>query len=358
MASPRRKLTAPPAQPESKRPSSRHSSKSSEDQEVAAESVDTERADVARSPSKKANRADLIRLIRRIEKHHGLVNRHGASMLRHACQAGMAILEAKAILPPGKLTAWLSECFGTGVGGLSLRTAQRYKRIAENLPEILRRLREASDEPDAVSDAVLLQNLSVRHALRLIAGPGRDAESGQGSLPRPAALKHASVSRRAAKTTLPAELLAAIAGLLAESRPILAEPGPGADGTAADPCGVDSETEIGEQAPWPDRLFVFEAGESRSRLREILKECDQGRISEAIVLLPALPEADWCDLLCHRPMAFVPLPQGNPRGGRLNSKTPTGTALLIHVGPVERAIKFATAFCKHANVYLPHKFKV
>ena len=118
----------------------------------------------------------LPRLKSEIEREHLSVLRHQGTALMHAVQAGQLLLSVKSALSKGYFHNWLVTNFQGGQASLSIRTAQRYMRIAENFPEILERLRSLSAATRAsrpVTDMALLENVSIRKALGMMSTAGQ-----------------------------------------------------------------------------------------------------------------------------------------------------------------------------------------
>jgi hypothetical protein len=102
----------------------------------------------------------LDRLARRIREEQQAVQAAGATVLRHALEAGDALIEAQSRVTTN-WKKWLRDnCF------LCVRTAQLYQQLARHREDIEAAIAQAGD-------------LSLRAACRLISKPKAEQEAGQ-----------------------------------------------------------------------------------------------------------------------------------------------------------------------------------
>ncbi|MCB1719079.1 MAG: DUF3102 domain-containing protein [Candidatus Competibacteraceae bacterium] len=96
----------------------------------------------------------------RINAHHDAAQAAAQSAIEHALQAGQLLIEVKASLAHGELTAWINQYCR-----FSARTAQAYMRLAKKMPTL-----------DAAK-AQRVAGLSLREAMKAIAAPGTEQAS-------------------------------------------------------------------------------------------------------------------------------------------------------------------------------------
>ena len=265
-----------------------------------------------------------------LHKKHMAVIHSLTDAVKHSIEAGQILLEVKATLAPGTFQQWI-ESLPQCAFPLSLRTAQRYMRVAANVDEITARLREQADATRAssASDEELWSGVSIREAMRLIADQ------------RPALVKPILKEERDDLTPWP---------LIESVRQCL--------GTIdLDPCGsaqapdhvgarlVWTEIEDGLAADktWTGRVFVHPPHSERKMwVDRSLAEIAAGNAEALLLLIPVVSDDAAFLSLKHCPRGFI--------GSRIDGFDSPGVVFAL--GDVEVS-RFAETFVQHGDVFVP-----
>ena len=265
-----------------------------------------------------------------LHKKHVAVIHSLTDAVKHSIEAGQILLEVKATLAPGTFQQWI-ESLPQCAFPLSLRTAQRYMRVAANVDEITARLREQADATRAssASDEELWSGVSIREAMRLIADQ------------RPALVKPILKEERDDLTPWP---------LIESVRQCL--------GTIdLDPCGsaqapdhvgarlvwTKIEDGLAADKTWTGRVFVHPPQHNRQQwVERSVSEIDRGNAQSLLLLVPAVSDDTVFNKLSGYPRLFI--------SSRVDGfKSP---AVVFALGEVDLSA-FAGAFAEHGDLYVP-----
>jgi hypothetical protein len=315
-------------------------------------------------------------LKRRIEKHHEEARKSCVAALVHAVSAGRWLNTAKQQLPHGEFHAWLEANFSDVVDGLSVRTCQRYMKVATNLPQVVEVLQangnatRASQMPEIER---LLSGVSVRKALAIIdegngipANGTANVTAANGSrqpkaipvstgnpLPRKAALTSGSALNSSPSDVLtPPTVAESVLAFLGEIDLDPCAATSDEDGLPAKRRYTISDDGLSSGCRWSGRVFVHPPSEGVDEwAARTLREFTSGNIAEALLLAPVRTDSEWFRSLGHFPCAFLyERLTTNVNGASQSVAEPM---VVIMVGNAERTVAFTEAFKSLSSVYGP-----
>jgi hypothetical protein len=297
---------------------------------------------------------------RNIRKHHEESRKSCNVAIVHAVEAGRWLNEAKKRLPRGKFLDWLKENFSGEHGGPSVRTCQRYMKVADGYPQLAEAT--AKGNPKAlIADAQnLLAGVSVRKALGMI----QEAESG--TTESPSSQRPRRSQAHVARTTQPANvdldealtpqsIIEAVSALLGE--------------IDLDPCAESAEQHnvpaknyytaddngLAPDRPWSGRLFIHPPLDSAEQwIDRTLRELTAGTIREAVLLLPTRTDATWLRSLRGFAIAFMSERLQVRLPGQEQPQAMPEPMMLVFVGHQQRIGDFADACQSIAEVFIPY----
>ena len=297
---------------------------------------------------------------RHVRKHHEEARKGCTAALIHAVEAGRWLNEAKCKLPRGKFLNWLQESFSEEQDGISVRTCQRYMKIADRFPQLVELLQAnvKANRNALVPDAEkVLAGVSVRKALDMI----QQAESNG---------KHASVQddarpSRSWKSTsagthtagwndalTPVQILDAVTALFGE--------------IDLDPCAVSDEPRnvpakshytlaengLATELAWSGRVFIHPPMDTATQwIDRTLREHEDGTISEAVLLLPVRTDVAWFRSLNGFAIAFLHDRLRVKLSGKEAEKDLPEPMMLVFIGSKKRINDFASAVDEIASVF-------
>lgn len=303
-------------------------------------------------------------LKRTVESHHAAYLRHLGASLLHSYAAGVVLNTAKSRMSRGEWLKFLSANFEDGKSTVSIRTCHRYMRLAKHIAIIAqRRGVEINSTCVSNSDAEqILDGLSLNAALRLT---------------------HVT---HEIQVDDPENITASeIHNLEDETQP---EPSPNDWLTPSwlisalhkfwtcvdlDPCceNVEQpnipaiarysslENGLSPDRPWNGNVFINpgQAGDLRPWVARAGIEFQAAHIREAVLLLPAVTDANWADLIQPYPRAFLHArPQVTFASAPEMQVALDHPAMLIFLGPADRLAEFAEVFGVLADIYQPFVF--
>ena len=269
-------------------------------------------------------------------KTQGLIGDHLAYAVILAITIGRTLNAIASMVPRGQCENMIAERF-CKPHSVSIRTAQRYRAIANGTDKLVEALRKLHPDRSGLSDQQLLRSISINEALRLIRGiPNETVEKD----PR---LHQGPTSDRNDWLTPPA-----IVDLVVDFLKVV----------DLDPCAVPGFNPIralqviskpidglARESSWKGRLYInpgFKGTNYHAWVERALFEYSQGNVEEAVLLLPAHTNSRFALELRNFPRAFTvkSLDVDGP-GGQQLIKLPL---MLVYVGPQERFAEFAATF--------------
>ena len=303
-------------------------------------------------------------LKRTVESHHAAYLRHLGASLLHSYAAGVVLNTAKSRMSRGEWLKFLSANFEDGKSTVSIRTCHRYMRLAKHIAIIAQR-RGVEINSTCVSKSAaeqILNGLSLNAALRLT---------------------HAA---HAIQVDDPENITASgIQDLEDEKQP---EPSPNDwltppwlnaallkfwDEINLDPCCENTELSnihaitryssledgLSTDLPWNGNVFINpgQEGDLQPWVERAVSEFQCGHIREAILLLPAVTDANWTDLLQPYPRAFLHARLHVAFVSAPELQVPLRhPAMLIFLGSADRLSNFADQFGVFADVFESYSF--
>jgi len=273
------------------------------------------------------------------------------STLQYALAAGKYVVLMKEIVGHGNFRPFCEREFPT----ISFRRIEQFKWLAENRDELVILLRAENAQHDAhLSDNELLGSASIRKAQRMLARPV-DEISGKRRSKKRVKFNTGSITTSVADDALtPTFVIDATLGLFGEIDldPCANEHLP--HHVPAKCCWTSDQDGLARSAHWTGRALVNPPFTSIAAWVEKAKrEFQSGRLTEALLLIPAQTDSTWFLALADHPPPFL--------RERLTFASVDGSASIesldpyavIFLGPAERAGAFASAFASLADTYLP-----
>jgi hypothetical protein len=268
-----------------------------------------------------------------------------------AIEAGKALLEIKALSPPGQWLQIVEDGF-CSPHQLSVKTAQRYMTLARQSSELCQHLREQSLELAACSDEELLEQMSINQALTTVQqlkltspasapGQARQAEPGRTASPDAwwISPEYAALVRNIYN-----EIVSDLTDL------------PGQNPLAAQfSWPIDSLPQIAELQAG---LHWGNPGCNSTQLAQLCQFAVSAQAKspelEFLLLLPANTNQHWCNLLAGYPRAYYPNPLPVRRAGSKTNKPLSTPMMLVFVGRSENFPVFGSAFSSSHQVFFPY----
>lgn len=297
----------------------------------------------------------LVRDLRlEIAREHTACQAAAASAVSHAIGAGRALVAAKSLVGYGNFGRWLAENFSQETG-LTERTAQRYMKIAENVESLVEQFRaeRPEEEPTSVSELTeeqVLRGHTITSALKAITDKGRRRK-----------VTNRTVSSRTHvvrhdEWLTPTEIIGAVECFLG---PIHVDPCAAREHNNA--LAVVSYTVedngLGDACVWSGTVFVNpgQLAEIAPWVKRALEFYEARTVYRAVLMLPAVTDAEWTAQLASFPRAFCqerPIVQCcRPEADEVG-KLPH-PVMLVALAPGEAYTEFAQAFSKIADVFIP-----
>ncbi len=289
-------------------------------------------------------------LIKEATEAHGLAMRHITCAVFAAAKAGASLNALQEMHKRGQFTAIVEEYF-CKPNKISIKTTQRYRKIAANFDLLIQALRHERDvSVEEVADEDLFDGVSINRALKLIRNPF-------GQPPEPECTTDVSLQRAPDPNNwiTPQHLVPQILSLI------------GAVDT--DPCAhptIDALTAvrkfckpcdgIAKESPWHGHVYInpgFEGIDHLPWVERALDEFKNKSITEALLLVPALTNTRWANATQCYPRAFFRTTIEVQIPGYIESKIIRTPAMLIFIANRERFCEFAKVFGNSLDVFLP-----
>ncbi len=293
-----------------------------------------------------------------VEQHHTAGMRLLCGATIHFYQAGEVLLALQNRLPPNEWLKFLRSNFANGKSPVSIRTCQRYMQITRWIANIAFNRGITIDatrvsHPEAQR---ILDGLSLRAALRLTSILEEQHDS------KNEGAEHQSTNASPLADPSPNDWLTPeplIEGLLAFWKRIDLDPCAATNPSFHLPAKVQFALEddgLASDNTWRGNAFINpgQIGDLRPWVERAVAEFHRGQIREAILLLPAVTDANWADLIQPHPRAFLharPLVIC-PQLPEMPLALPH-PAMLVFLGPADRLAKFAEVFGGLAGIYQP-----
>lgn len=300
---------------------------------------------------------------RSVEAHHESGMRHLNAATFHIYLAGITLVAARQGMSRKAWGRLLRSTFGDGKSTVSIRMCQRYMEVAEKIAIIAERrgitisttrvsLNEAARILDGLSLRAALQLTSTEHDVNVT-----DLENEQ--VPENEEVEtlppEPSPNDWLTPQWLTAPLLKFWQGIdLDPCCENLEQPN-----IPASVCYSCLENGLAPDLPWRGNTFINpgQAGDLRPWVERADREFRAARIREAVLLLPAVTDANWADLIQPYPRAFLHERLSVMFVGTSKTVAPlTHPAMLIFLGSTERLTDFAEHFGVLADIYQPFSF--
>lgn len=320
-------------------------------------------SDATVHPGPKADRSPVAGLKRTVELHQAAANRHLGAAVMHWFLEGDALNRAKERMGRSQWLQFLRGAFGEGKSPVSIRSCQRYMRLAKHISVIAAR-RGITINATRVSPSEaehILDGLSLRAALQLTSTHHDvNVEDLEDELEN-----DESPDDRPREESSPDEWLTpeSLIGPILTLWPHI----------DLDPCSeggqqpniparlhyTREDNGLSPNLPWRGTAFINpgQAGDLRPWVARSVVEFQAGHVREAILLLPAATDAHWADLIQPFPRAFLHsrpnVPLAHEPEMQIVLPQP---AMLIFLGDSERLNDFAEHFGVCADVFQAYSY--
>ncbi len=292
----------------------------------------------------------LTSLAKQVVDGHRGVQKALATSLQFALQSGRALRAMQGYVGHGEWTNFVDEYFCRR-HGISLRTAQRYIKLASSYPQLIEALKATKtlEEMSATSDEEsLLEGVPINRALTLIRSAVNAQEGAQESN------KLASQPVGPNEWWTPEEIVKKTVTVLGS--------------IDLDPCAC-GETDpipairrivlpndgLSEELSWQGNVLI-NPGLRTSQAGWIQKALDSwqsNQLKSAILILPAATNADWAQKTRRFPRAFFTSPLTVTGPGRTTPLRISAPAMVVFIGPQDKFKLFAEQFHDALDVFLP-----
>lgn len=336
---------------------SRAPDNSSTKQPLATELVATAAEIVSAHESKQfdpATQRILETLTKKIRTHHRACVQSLGTALSHAIEAGINLNTAKSILVHGQFLPWLNATF-VSERGLSDRTANRYMKLAGAIDLLTVRLRDVNPTcATDLSDEELLKRASINQALRLITADYCSAKDESGTPAHSKKTDRASRTKAELPWVTPPEIVRSIQTLLSPLDAVVCRFDREAAAFSESRTYSDIKEamsmlqggaymnpgQMGMLAPWVDAF---------------LSTYHSGRVSEGLMQLPVISDAEWFGSLHGLPRVFLRqrlLRWVFTKDGTAHREELPHPSLLVYLGPNERLSAFCEVFSPLGEVLI------